>query len=146
MQYNVSYFIDKFSKIPESLWTIGANGWTGAQGKYCAGGFCGQTSGENTEESLALTKLFLKLPCFKNREGISNEEVIYYINDGIKKQDYPQPTPKARILAALHDIKNMQAPNVKEHPKDTKTIIKYVRVDAEIRETGTEVLENSLIN
>jgi hypothetical protein len=92
VKYTVDYFIEKFSAIPDEKW------WTGDyenKGRFCALGHCGEKfmRGGMTEESMALGRLFEEyLIC-----------AVASVNDG--KGLYPQPTPKARILAALQDIK-----------------------------------------
>lgn len=111
MEYSISYFIDKFSKIPNRMWTTGSDGWLGIEGKYCADGFCGGKGDLRlTGESLALAKLLLPLV-----KDCSLLEVNWHINDGhckeYSKNDYLEP--KERILAALHDRKIMEA-NIKE--------------------------------
>lgn len=91
VKMDVDYFINKFEAIPDELWTTNQYH---DNGKSCAMGHCGATERmQRTEESAAFEALFvrrlLNIPC---------------INDGQYSQ-YPQPTPKARILAALSDIK-----------------------------------------
>lgn len=95
MKYTVDYFIKKFKAIPSNKWTTGqykkAN-------KYCAYGHCGfklNSGGHEiyTDEGTALYELF-------NRYNL----LIHEVNDGDVKK-YSQKNPKARILAALKDIK-----------------------------------------
>ncbi len=95
MNYTTCYFIRKFTAIPEELWTTGH--YVKPNGTKCATGHCGETLGYTTDESEAFAELFSIL----DREAIN-------VNDGYN-DEYPQPTPKQRILAALHDIKIMEA-------------------------------------
>lgn len=94
MNKTASDFITKFSTIPEKNWTT--NKYTDGNGRCCAYGHCGLTgtSGEymNTEASDLCT-------LFKTA-GMS----VASINDGEVKQ-FPQATPKQRILAALEYLK-----------------------------------------
>lgn len=89
--YDVDYFIAKFEAIPDERWCV-YDYRNGPQ--RCARGHCGQTSFRDTPESTALGELF------DNNIGDGPSMV----NDG-NVEEYQQPTPKARILAALHDIK-----------------------------------------
>lgn len=99
--YNVDYFIAKFSAIPEERWITGV---MTDKNKYCALGHCGagnplagNADFNHTEESKALNKLF----------KANFNEPAWKINDS-KDYGYPQSTPKQRILAALQDIKKAQ--------------------------------------
>jgi len=87
-KFDVNYFIKKFEAIPEELWAI--NSFQDELGRYCALGHCGYGLNAETSEGATLNKLL--------------GWVTIAINDGRHKK-YPQPTPKQRILAALHDIK-----------------------------------------
>jgi hypothetical protein len=85
--YNAQYFIDKFSTIPEEKWCTGK--FEDEHGRHCALGHCGaRKSFVRTEEANALSALIWPMS----------------INDG-DADDYQQPTPKQRILAALEDAK-----------------------------------------
>lgn len=89
-KYTVDYFIEKFEVIPEDRWCTGR--YNGPNDTHCAIGHCdtGQFYGE---EEIALMEVF----------GLDFDVVL--INDG-KDSRYHQPTPKQRILTALHDVKN----------------------------------------
>lgn len=91
--YTVDYFIDKFEKIPEENWL--ENGcFQDGNGRFCALGHCALRPWSRvTSEAVALNRLFVKI-----------YSSVVNINDG-KCSKYLQPTPKQRILAALHDIK-----------------------------------------
>lgn len=110
MNYDINYFIDKFSKIPNRMWTVGSDGWKGIEGKYCADGYCGSNGGHQTEESKALALLLH--PLLNDCPLI---DVVWKINDGNYEpyhwSNYPEP--KERILAALYDLKIQEA-NIKE--------------------------------
>jgi len=112
MNYDVNYFIEKFSKIPESCWHVG--GYSDGRGASCALGHCGlDYSHENKrlfgcpygEEQAALYKVFGE--SFDAHMKNENTAIVARINDGYN-DEYQQPTPKQRILAALYDIKKLQ--------------------------------------
>lgn len=84
MTFTAQYFIDKFSAIPDEEWCT--RQYTDSNGRHCAVGHC-----VNADERTGLGLLFDGTP-------------IPMINDG-EEPRYPQETPRARILAALHDIK-----------------------------------------
>jgi hypothetical protein len=88
--YTAQYFIDKFEGIPEELWCCGE--FTDGLGRFCAMGFCGRRLGVCTDESFALSEIFIELGA-----------QVPAVNDG-DDSDYQQETPKQRILAALRDI------------------------------------------
>ncbi len=92
MNYNAQYFIDKFTAIPEDMWCRG--NYELPDGRCCAGGHCGDRSNIPVPpEAEALYSLFWNI-----------QTNVTCVNDGLDK-DYQQPTPRARILAALEDIK-----------------------------------------
>ena len=99
--YTVDYFIEKFSKIPDEQWTTGNYAM---DGKCCALGHCGRRHGFRHEppDATALDVLFSSSP-------VSDESLISptAVNDGLDER-FRQPTPKARILAALNCIKERQ--------------------------------------
>lgn len=106
--YTVDYFINKFEAIPEGRWTTGV---FVIGNKCCANGFCGLTNDKRfNEEAGALADLLM--PLAEKCRGQYNDEKIFWvtanINDGFISE-YNQSTPKRRILAALHDVKKMQA-------------------------------------
>lgn len=91
MKYDIDYFIKKFEAIPEELWII--RQYKDAQGRACAFGHCGATAvHECTPEEHALMLL------------TRSEMSIAEVNDGGDSR-FRQPTPKQRILAALHHLK-----------------------------------------
>lgn len=104
--YTADYFLTKFSAIPERLWCEFSRS-VGEQ--RCALGWCypekimaklSQTAGAypvSDEEKALIVLVKILNPKF----GAGG------INNGLYKE-YPQKTPKQRILAALHDIKKMQ--------------------------------------
>lgn len=89
MKYDADYFIKFFRKIPDEKWTTHA---LEENGGHCALGHCGAKEGRIAfcRKAMALYRVL----CRK----------VAFINDGAEK-DYPQKTPKARILAALKDAK-----------------------------------------
>lgn len=136
--YTVDYFIEKFSKIPESKWTTGKfvkkSGLFGIFNQFCAQGFC--LNQDIVKHCLAnnggMVDDFFRRAIFDNNEqnelaqllrlfGGAKElgdgatqysnKLIGDINNG-KSPKYQQSTPKKRILAALNDIKKMQEAKV----------------------------------
>lgn len=119
-QYTVDYFISKFEKIPEGNFI--SNSLYNEIGGKCVNGWCGVTNCcEPNKESAALQTLFTTLPVtwFDHGDTPITESWDYegysvkavYINNG-GANEYQQPTPKARILAALYDIKKMQSETI----------------------------------
>lgn len=97
MQYTSQYFIDKFEKIPEERWIT--NDFSNDIG-CCAMGHCGMTYfslSSDEKEAVALSNLF------NDRIRAS----VPTVNDD-RDSNYPQPTPKQRILAALRDIQKIE--------------------------------------
>ena len=120
MTYDVDYFINKFSAIPEEKWVIN-NAHSKDGKKHCAYGHCG-ANGAAELEGQALAAIAEK-----------NDIQIADINDGDDPK-YQQKTPKQRILAALYDIKKLQPTEEK-----VKEIIRYVAIDADIRKETKEL-------
>lgn len=87
------HFIKKFEAIPDEQWTT--HKYKNAAGQRCAMGHCGRRNNEVSVEGAALLSLFWE----HLRRSVTQ------VNDFTGVLGYPQPTPKARILAALHDIK-----------------------------------------
>lgn len=98
--YTVDWFINFFGAIPEDKWISNGDLWDGWSTR-CAVGHCLKYGDiEHTPESQALVRVMTPL------RG-ANSWWIYDINNGDDPR-YQQPTPKLRILAALHDIKRQQ--------------------------------------
>lgn len=114
MNYDVNFFISKFEKIPESKWAVGTQ--NSHDGSRCALGWC------NPEYKTGSKKEFSSLLDLFEANGIMGYFGILggvaRVNNG-SHPNYQHPTPKQRILAALHDIKAMQQP---QHADITKSI------------------------
>lgn len=82
-KFTKQYFIDKFSAIPDELWITG--NFRDKKGRCCAIGHCSIEG-----EGLALVDIF----------GVGSSSCI---NDGGDPR-FQQPTPRARILAALEMV------------------------------------------
>ena len=93
-EYTIDYFISKFESIPEEQWLANGNYIDG--NKKCAYGHCGVDFNKPSEEADALHVL------------IRSRFMLSSVNDG-GDYSYQQQTPKARILAALNDLKNKQS-------------------------------------
>lgn len=85
LEFTVDHFIEKFESIPDDHWGTGT--YVDSDGRCCAIGFC-----RSSREHIALRNILIP------HGGAAA------INDG-HSYDYQQPTPKARILAALADAK-----------------------------------------
>lgn len=99
--YDVDYFLDKFSRIPEEMWCVGS--LQNDDGARCALGHTINCKNVYTAlhggtvhqpELMAFREIFFHLG-------------VVGINNGFDP-NYQQPTPKQRILAALKDVKAMQ--------------------------------------
>lgn len=105
MEYTVEYFISKFEKIPSKKYCIGTR--FDGYGR-CTLGWCYPTNNDaklsencaipDSDEETVLTFLIENLNC---KFGVAG------INNGIY-EEYPQKTPKQRILAALYDIRDKE--------------------------------------
>lgn len=101
--YDVDFFIRKFEAIPDEQWTVYAQ--MDSAGRRCALGHCQpidvlMRNGELCAEAQTLQNLFrasfgMPVSAINNAPSRCFEYV----------HDYEQPTPKARVLAALRDIK-----------------------------------------
>jgi hypothetical protein len=148
--YTVDYFLDKFSKIPESRWTthVFSEKKFLSTRKCCAQGHClplfvlketekkksiniriDKYSIHDFSEAFALIALF-------GQRNLTTSQRIANINNG-SDIHYNQPTPKQRILAALRDIKKLQEPEAKPEVKER---IKYVSVPTSITEQTKEII------
>lgn len=96
-EFDADYFIEKFEAIPDNLWICCTLGNYGEA--HCALGHCGASANlewsEQPKEVQALDGLF---------RGFGDYNTVTRINDG-DNPHYQQSTPKARVLAALIDIK-----------------------------------------
>lgn len=87
--FTITYFIEKFTSIPEIFWTTG----TFTDGaKCCALGHCGARWLIATKESNALEAIFR-----------DNKLSVSRLNDA-PSTDFHQDSPKLRILAALESM------------------------------------------
>ena len=92
-QYDIDYFIAKFTAIPEEQWCM--RSFTDRQGRHCAVGHCGADSSDSwscNEEAMALTRI-----C---RDFLNDSPTA--INDYKPVSGFSTTTPRQRILAALH--------------------------------------------
>lgn len=109
--YDTDYFIAKFSAIPDIQWCEGR--FQNENGQHCALGHCGMKNYsdwfDQPREARALNRLFENSPAthvgpgFLSVPEVNNNHCHERFTDN--RNPYPQPTPKARILAALFDIK-----------------------------------------
>jgi len=114
--FTVDYFIKKFTAIPENSWLVSL--LTDYKGSCCALGHCGMTDSEEpTEEAIALANVLSPLNLRNMQPGIVNIAwfYVYPINDGHVSQ-YKQSTAKERILAALYDVKALEASQSLSYP------------------------------
>lgn len=105
-QYSIPYFIEKFTAIPDERWC--ENAFHDMNDRHCALGFCGiprfpraagrppfMESGDHE-----INPFYAEAKALRDIIGGN----VGAINNGTNA-NYQQPTPKARILAALHDAK-----------------------------------------
>lgn len=99
--YNIDYFISKFEAIPEENWCVRA--LSDDKGAHCALGHTMSSlwPSKETNALVGVFKPFWSINCRKNVPEINNGDC----------PDYQQPTPKQRILAALHDLKTLEEQN-----------------------------------
>lgn len=92
-KYTIDWFIEFFSQIPEELWCehYFQDGQLNGKDICCARGHLGVRYGSKVEADEKLNEL-------------TNSQIAS-INNGYHLQ-YQQPNPRARVLAALNDIKN----------------------------------------
>jgi hypothetical protein len=120
MKMNAQYFIKKFEAIPDEMWTTGKltdrnTGARCAQGHCIVGpmkDFC-WTRGQlhKSKELIALNGLFHMIAPDPHKKPYRHDGSIttcysLYVNNGMDLR-YQQRGPKQRILAALHDIKDL---------------------------------------
>lgn len=97
--YDFDFFIEKFSAIPDERWCEGQ--LTDEHRRHCALGHCGGLRGLFiTDRYGPIREEFPEAKALRELIGMP----IGPINNG-EFEAYQQPTPKARILAALYDAK-----------------------------------------
>lgn len=163
MNYDVDFFILKFSAIHERNFIAGCfkdkNG-------YCANGHCGVGEFDDLHNLCKEAEDFNQLFNILHVTPFRRKTLSYlaykwgtsaHINDG-RTNEYQQPTPKKRILAALHDIKKLQSDTILgQQPKyedATKEILeKYspsIKVETDLpeslREVAEEIALDSIVN
>lgn len=89
----VDDFIEFFSGIPEEQWCC--ESFKNPDGRCCAAGHLGEDAFTETKNGSNLERL------------MGDWGTVWSINDG-DHPDFQQPTPRARILAALNEIKAKQ--------------------------------------
>lgn len=110
------YFIAKFEAIPEDKWREGSP--TETNGRTCVLGHCGLFRdgidySNPTPEALALGTLLTRIPALarihseESKYSTTKAALMYpcwRLNDTTREHGFDQPTPRARVLAALRDI------------------------------------------
>lgn len=106
-KYNAEYFINKFSKIPNSSWTDNGE-YSNQDGSKCALGLCGANYTSNTKEGTALHLLFIrKLGAYVSNINDGGPPCgMIYNNFCVPKEKalLLGKTPKQRVLTALELI------------------------------------------
>jgi len=126
MIYDCDYFIKKFEAIPQD--GMICNAQYDKLGRHCAYGWCSPDAGklgirlgefkygDQTKEGQTLYKLFNFLPQLNFVNGIPDcHNNPASINNGLYIE-YQQDTPKQRILAALYDVKALEASQSPSYP------------------------------
>lgn len=94
------YFIAKFEAIPDEKWTTGK--YMDKDGRCCALGHCGVLQVDDTADGPRYL-LSKEGDCLQFLIEKLRLTTVHHVNDGVDPH-YQQPTPKARILAALRDL------------------------------------------
>lgn len=99
--FDVDFFIRYFERIPEDQWCVGT--MENTLGQHCAAGHCGAIDGRDGLGTMA--KALNELMHTHTGWGVT------IINDfKAFHHHFNQPTPRARILAALREIQAKQQP------------------------------------
>lgn len=152
--YTVDYFIKKFEAIPEDNFATGTFMQWHDNNSRCTLGHClskrmiriandyminmGVDSfppEKCAEYSKELEVAYALCLLFNGKSPRNGSEQVIEINNGTHHM-YKQPTPKQRILAALHDIKAMQEKEQK--PERIKRV--YVSIPETIKEQSSELI------
>lgn len=121
--YTTQYFIDKFTAIPDNKWYTGSFVNPSNTDQRCAFGHCHvvnfkeNTLKENAEQQ-NLNKLF----------SIYLELSVVQVNDNLCLNPYKYSSPKARILAALNDIKAKQQTEISDPPVYVEDMIELCEI------------------
>lgn len=140
--FDVDYFLNFFGAIPLRQWCVRT--FCDPDGKRCA---VGHLLTEEIPEPEALIDFYKNMRAndmiralgqlfsvWTNGDLKAANFLIYDINNGAHK-DYRQRTPRARILQALHDIKQLQQEQAAEN--DLRQCgVESIRRHAEQAETG----------
>lgn len=97
--FDVDYFIAKFEAIPEEFWCVEYYTHRDNLAVHCALGHC------NEHHQALFDEVFYGKSEANSLRGLIDAPNI---NDG-KDPMYTQSTPKARILAALKDVKERRS-------------------------------------
>lgn len=124
--YTTQYFIDKFTAIPEENWFVGNYVNPNNPNQCCALGHCNIRPHNDLfflESKADLEGKYLNILFFKYLQ-IN----VTYINDDKFRVIYKQSTPKARILAALNDIKTKQQVEISDPPIYVEDMIELCEI------------------
>ena len=97
--YTVDYFIEKFEALSDDRFCVGM--LHDMNGRYCGLGHCVDEDGFPGDEYNAIMEIFPRC------DDRFDNHPFAKISDG-EDPRYRQSTPKARILAALWDVKAAQ--------------------------------------
>lgn len=124
--FDVNHFINKYEAIPAIRWKVGFFVYDGyGKDQRCAYGHCGVTCFseiEGNKEAIALRSLFNKYgthPNTVNDHGISLDSDHIALKEAVLLV-YEQG-PRARILAALYKIKEL------EEAEETQSAVEAVQ-------------------
>lgn len=150
--YTVEYFINKFDAVPSWRWTTNALVKTKyfLFNTFCAQGLClmecdYQRAKEATKRQapleLNLSDGYDELVALQKLLGGSL--MVAKINNGNNEQ-YQQPTPKQRVLAALYDIyeKTYGRKYGEVETSKEKIVYKTVLIDEAVKTLQTSLTEN----
>jgi hypothetical protein len=107
MKYDADYFINKFSAILDEQWCI--RDFDDGRGRHCALGHCGVPKTFSFFSFCGLAGVSPEGAALESLFKCAGIDCVGAVNNG-RIAAYPQGTPKARILAALADVKAQLAP------------------------------------
>jgi len=148
--YDVDYFINKFSNIPEEEWCIGSY-VSPLKDKFCAFGHCGCGSRNPKQHNKAEIKALQELSAFfdfrSNFANINDNNEYLYKKLNKKYSELLTQLekcngPKERVLCALNYIKSHQTPLLTNIVNTVNVVEKEVELEEEEQEEQVVGINN----